>query len=92
MPVLPAGRPQCGRVSRFLLIQTLTMVTNTPPSEAQAWLMPSHFSRWCLSSNTSASQVMAATNSTHTPMKVVQRKKMKTGSEVAKAAQNGEKE
>ncbi len=74
------------------MIQKLIAVTSTPPSDANACVMPSQRSRCFLSSNTSASHVMAATNSTHTPMNVVLRKNTNTGSDVAYAAANGENE
>jgi hypothetical protein len=66
----------------WVLIQKLTAVTKTPPTEAKAWVIPSHFSFCFLSWKTSANQVMAATNSTHTPIKVVLRKKMNMPREV----------
>jgi hypothetical protein len=72
-PPRPAGNPQCGSVAARARIQALTMVTNTPPSDANACVMPNHFSFCARSVKTSAIQVIAATNSMHTPMNVQQR-------------------
>ena len=49
-------------------------------------------SRLRLSANSSASQVTAATNSTHTPMNVVQRNTISIHSSVLNAAATGETE
>ena len=54
--------------------------------------MPSHFSFCALSEKTSAIQVMAATNSMHTPTNVAQRQKMKTPSVWLNAPATGENE
>ena len=61
-----------------------------PPSDANACVQPSARSFCFLSGNNSASHVIAATNSTQTPMKVVQRKKMNVSSVVENAAANGD--
>ena len=63
-----------------------------PPSEAVARVQPITISRVRLSSKSSASQVTAATISTHTPMKVVQRNRTSCHSSVLKAAATGENE
>ena len=65
-------------------------VTTTPPSEAKACVLPNAISFWRLSGNSSASHVIAATNSTQTPMKVVQRKNTNDARLVLKAAAHGE--
>src|SRR5689334_13981571 len=56
----------------------LTKATRNPPRDEKAWVQPSTFSRWRGSGNSSASQATAATNSTHTPMNVVQRRIRRT--------------
>jgi len=63
-----------------------------PPSEAKASVQPIASSRCRLSENSSASHVTAATNSTHTPMKVVQRNSTSSQSCEQKAATTGETE
>ena len=82
----------CGKLFALALIRMLMVVTSTPPSDANACVMPSHRSFCLRSSKISASQVIAATNSTQTPMKVVLRKKTNIGREVEYAAKKGENE
>ena len=62
-----------------------------PPSEENACVQPMTFSRRWGSVKSSASQATAATNSTHTPTKVVVRNTSSIGSEVAKPAPRAEK-
>ena len=81
-----------GRVFALALTKMLILVTNTPPSEANACVIPSQRSFCFRSSNVSANQVIAATNSTHTPMKVVLRKNTNIGRELEYAAKKGENE
>ena len=81
-----------GNVAAWATIQTFTPVTIRPPMEANAWVQPSAFSRCFLSGNSSASQVIAATNSTQTPTKVAERKKTNCSIVVLSAAAAGDSE
>src|SRR5206468_3175483 len=82
----PAGNPKCGRVFALALTRMLILVTSTPPSDANACVIPSQRSFCFRSSNISANQVIAAINSTQTPMKVVLRKNTNIGREVENEA------
>jgi hypothetical protein len=62
-----------------------------PPSDEKAWVPPRTASRRFGSGKSSASQATAATNSTETPTKVVQRKKRSISGDVEKAAASAEK-
>ena len=73
-------------------VHAFTPVTMMPPTEANACVHPSTFSRAPLSGNNSASHVMAATNSMQTPTKVAHRKNRNHGSDVLNAASTGERE
>ncbi len=85
-----SGIGRAGSDCAWVTIHVLTPVTRSPPREANAWVEPSTHSLWRLSGNTSASQVMAATNSTQTPINVVHRKKMNVPRLVLYAAAKGE--
>ena len=85
-----SGSGNAGSVAACATIHAFTPVTSSPPSEAKACVEPSTISFRRLSGKSSASQVIAATNSTHTPMNVVQRKKMNAPKVVENAAANGD--
>ena len=61
-----------------------------PPTDENAWVQPRTFSRRRGSGKSSASQATAATNSTETPTKVVQRKNRNIWGDVEKALASAE--
>ena len=66
-------------------------MTRIPPTELNACVQPSTASRCFWSANSSASQAIAATNSTDTPIIVVQRKKSSISGLVENPAAKAEK-
>ena len=66
-------------------------MTIRPPTDEKACVQPSTDSRRLGSGKSSASHATAATNSTDTPTKVVQRKKSSICGEVEKPAASAEK-
>jgi hypothetical protein len=73
-----------------VLIKPYATVTSKPPSDEKACVKPSTFSRCRGLGKSSASQATAATNSTHTPMNVVQRKNSSHSGVVLKPAAKAE--
>ena len=69
---------------------TAATPTMRPPIDEKAWVYPRAFSFFLGSSNSSASQATAATNSTHTPMKTKQRKNKSQLRSLAKPAARAE--
>jgi hypothetical protein len=67
-------------------------VTNSPPRLANAWVQPTASFRWRGSGKSSDNHVTAATYSTQTPTKVVQRKKINHPRLVLSPARTGERE
>ena len=69
-----AARPAiAGSDAASVMHQPFTVATSNPPSDENACVYPSTFSRRFGSVNSSASHATAATNSTQTPMNTKQR-------------------
>ena len=80
-----------GRTAAVLATTKAVRLTRKPPIDANACVQPITASRRLGSVNSSASQAVAATNSTQTPMNAVVRKKSSIGSEVENPDSKAEK-
>src|SRR5689334_4847321 len=86
-----SGSAMVGKDSALVVTNQFTSATNNPPNEEKACVYPSTCSRCLGSVNNSASQATAATNSTHTPTKVVERSTSNISMEVEKPAPKADK-
>src|SRR5262245_52748251 len=86
------GTGSIGSDSAYETASWFAPVTNSPPTDANACVHPIASSRFRFSGKSSASHVMAATNSTQTPMKVMHRNSTNEYTSVLNAAATGDRE